>query len=232
MFVWRATVVWRWSSWLRRLAVAANSASVSGKSAASKEFTCRVSVGMTHCQAVHGAAACRSSAEPTPTLPMRSGRWNKGNGDEASLHIGCDQKAATSVSKLLAWLLLHVHGEQVVDCLHFDACLIEFAQDGRDVLEAARGSAHAGISSGSSWSGTSRSCVCTHLTTKQTSSAASPTMMSISPHSYKDKKKGLVLELYRTPSPLLILNVSSPRSTFDASFSFAPYPPPVILHCL
>ena len=110
----------------------------------SGESVASISVGMTDCQAVHGAAACLSSAEPTPTLPMRSGRWNKGNGDEASLHIGCDQKAATSVSKLLAWLLLHVHGEQVVDCLHFDACLIEFVQDGRDVLEAARGSAHAG----------------------------------------------------------------------------------------
>ena len=28
------------------------------------------------CQAVHGAAACRCSAEPTPKPPTRSGGWN------------------------------------------------------------------------------------------------------------------------------------------------------------
>ena len=62
-----------------------NSASVSGESVAS------ISVGMTDCQAVHEAAACLSSAEPTPTLPMRSGRWN--NGEVTSLTI--------SMSKLI-----------------------------------------------------------------------------------------------------------------------------------
>ena len=37
-----------------------------------------------------------------------------------------------------------MHGDQVVDHLHLEACLIEFAQDGRDVLEATCGSAHGG----------------------------------------------------------------------------------------
>ena len=34
---------------------------------------------------------------------------------------------------------LHVHGEQVVDRLHFEACLVEFTQGGRYVLKATGG---------------------------------------------------------------------------------------------
>ena len=47
---------------------AANRESVSGESVAA------IGVGMTVCRAVHGAAACRCTAEPTPRPPMRSGR--------------------------------------------------------------------------------------------------------------------------------------------------------------
>ena len=38
----------------------------------------------------------------------------------------------------------HMHGEQIVDRLRLEACLIEFAQDGRDVLEATCGGVHGG----------------------------------------------------------------------------------------
>ena len=59
-FTCRANVDWRWCSWPRRMGVAANMASVSGESVASMR------VEMIDCQAVHGAAACRCTAEPTP----------------------------------------------------------------------------------------------------------------------------------------------------------------------
>ena len=63
----RPGVDWRWSSWLRGIGVAANSASVSGESVAS------MSDGMTDRQAVHGVVACRCSAEPTPKPPCEAG---------------------------------------------------------------------------------------------------------------------------------------------------------------
>ena len=51
-----------------------NKVSVSGESVAS------MSVGTTDCHAVHGAAAYRCSAEPTPRPPIRSGGGGGGGG--------------------------------------------------------------------------------------------------------------------------------------------------------
>ena len=71
VFICWASVDWSWSR------------SVSVKSVAA------FSVGITVCQAVHGAAACRCTAEPTPSPPIRNGRWK--SGEVTSLPAGCDQ---------------------------------------------------------------------------------------------------------------------------------------------
>ena len=63
--------------------MAANRKSVSGESVAA------IRVGMTVCQAVHGAAACRCTAEPTPSPPIRSGRLK--SGEVTSRPASCDQ---------------------------------------------------------------------------------------------------------------------------------------------
>ena len=83
VFICWASVDWSWSSCPRRVGVAANKASVSVKSVAA------FSVGITVCQAVHGAAAYRCTAEPTPSPPIRSGRWK--SGEATSLPASCDQ---------------------------------------------------------------------------------------------------------------------------------------------
>ena len=83
MFIGWASVAWRWSNYPRRVGVAANRASVSG------ELVAAIRVEMTVFQAVHGAAACRCTAEPTPSPPMRSGRWK--SGEVTSLPASCDQ---------------------------------------------------------------------------------------------------------------------------------------------
>ena len=82
-FICWANVVWRWCSWPRRIGAAVNRVSVSGDSVASTR------VEMIDCQAVHGAAACRCTAEPTPSPPIRNGRLN--HGEVTSLPASCDQ---------------------------------------------------------------------------------------------------------------------------------------------
>ena len=90
---------------------------------------CRYLV-MTVCQAVHGAAACRCTAEPTPSPPMRSGRWNSGevtslsklrasdSGTNVVRKACCmrrDQKVITCLSKFLSLLFRHkAHAEDVL----------------------------------------------------------------------------------------------------------------------
>ena len=75
----------------------------------------------------------------------------------ASLPVRCDQNATFSVLKLLAsasgtkvmgracWLAASTYTvSKPLTACNFDACLIEFAQDDRDVLKAARRSVHGG----------------------------------------------------------------------------------------
>ena len=57
------------------MGVGVNRESMSGPPLASSR------VGMMACQAVHVAAACRCTAEPTPSPPIRSGRWKSGERD-------------------------------------------------------------------------------------------------------------------------------------------------------
>ena len=70
--------VWFWScaSWALSRGAALKRVSVS------RDWVVVINVGITDCQARHGAAACRWTAEPTPSPPSLSGK--KKNGDVTS----------------------------------------------------------------------------------------------------------------------------------------------------
>ena len=75
---------------------------------------------------------------------MRSSRWNSGEvtSVEAEGLSFWDERRAQGVLASCT----HVHGEQVVDCLHFESCLVEFALSCRNILDAACGGVHGGPS--------------------------------------------------------------------------------------
>ena len=98
-----------------------------------------ISVGITDCQARHGAVAWRCTAEPTPSPPSLTGKWNKG--EVGSRLMSCDQKAVTSVSNVLASCFgnkahpqhmlagsTNMHGEEVVDSLRAETLSTELSE--------------------------------------------------------------------------------------------------------
>ena len=63
LFICSESVVWSCASWVLSRGAALKRVSVSGV------WVVAISVGMTECQTRHGAAACRWTAEPTPSPP-------------------------------------------------------------------------------------------------------------------------------------------------------------------
>ena len=105
-----------------------------------------MSVGMTDCQARHGAAVCCWTAEPIPSLPSLRGKKNNGEG------ITLDELRPESRDHrvknlgLLFWYKAHaeqvltgctnIHGQEVNHCLRVEPFRIEVGKRGGDSLEA------------------------------------------------------------------------------------------------
>ena len=122
----------------------------------SGDWVAAMSVGMTDCQARHGAAASRCTAEPTPSPPSLRGRKKQRRGGITldGLRPKCNdicvkcpgivfQNKAHGEHVLAG--CTNIHGEEVIDSLRAETLGIALGKDGSNVTKSSRGFLHRGV---------------------------------------------------------------------------------------
>ena len=116
----------------------------------SEDSVAAISVGRTDCQARHGPAAWRCTAEPTPSPPSWRCKQNIGEvtsrlpeSSDLSVNVECLLNRAHAQHMLAS--CSNIHADEVVDSLRAETLSIELSERGSNGTEPSRGFLQCGL---------------------------------------------------------------------------------------